>query len=127
MDARSSVFYVAGASSALAQLVRGQLDALGLSYERAADRTLGMISRATLHRLADGKHRGGLKPTTLAGLALALEVDESLIRSLLPERVDFIRPFVLPPRASQLTAHQRRLVLDYIDRLLVKGSAEHGG
>ena len=105
----------------LGALVRQRLRELGLSYEAAAARSSGLVSHGTLHQLASGAHGGRLREGTIQGVALALDLPQSTVRAALPRDVEPRRkPFVLPPRADQLDARQRRRVLDYVDRLLTK-------
>ncbi len=104
----------------LQDLVRARLAVLGLSYERAALRSGGLVSHGTLHRLANGTHQGRLRAATVRGVAFALGVDEAEIRRWVPGRPALETPFTLPPRASELDFGDRRLVVDYVDRLLRK-------
>src|SRR5665213_2520870 len=107
----------------LGALVRQRLRELGLSYEAAAARSSGLVSHGTLHQLAFGAHGGRVREGTIQGVALALDLPQSTVRAALPEDVEpRRRPFLLPPRADQLDARQRRRVLDYVDRLLAKRS-----
>jgi hypothetical protein len=100
-------------------LVRARLAELGLSYEGAAARSSGLVSHGTLHKLAAGLHKGRLREGTIQGVALALDVPQSTVRRAIPVAVEPREgPFVLPPRAAQLTPRDRRRVLDYVDRLL---------
>jgi hypothetical protein len=102
-------------------LVRARLVELGLSYEGAAARSSKLVSHGTLHKLAAGRHQGRLREGTIQGVALALDLPQSTVRGAIPAAVEpHERPFVLPPRAAQLTSRDRRRVLDYIDRLLAK-------
>lgn len=113
-------------NDALADLVRRRLGELGLSYEQAAEQTFGLLSRASLHRMAAGKHQGFLRERAVKGLVLALQVDEAEVRRVVPPSPTYDGiPFTLPPRASQLTKAERRLILDHIDRLLARHQ-EHG-
>ncbi len=100
-------------------LVRARLAELGLSYEGAAARSSGLVSHGTLHKLAAGRHKGRLREGTIQGVALALDLPQSTVRQTIPVAVaPRERPFVLPPRAAQLSPRERRRVLDYMDRLL---------
>ncbi|MGH3261245.1 MAG: hypothetical protein ACRDNS_04530, partial [Trebonia sp.] len=113
------------AAGELHALVRSRLGELGLSYEAAAARSSGLVSHGTLHRLAVGLHHGRLRERTIRGVALALDVPQSTVRQALPADVARReRPFVLPPRADRLDARERRLVLDYVDRLIAKRRRE---
>ena len=110
-------------AGSLQMLVGKRIRELGLSYEGAAARSAGLVSHGTLHRLAVGLHQGRLREGTLQGVALALDLPQSVVRDALPLP---LQPrdgrFVLPPRADQLSKRDRKLILDHVDRLLAKGS-----
>ncbi len=113
------------AAGGLQALVRQRLGECGLSYEAAAARSSGLVSHGTLHRLAVGLHRGRLREGTIQGVALALDLPQSTVRETLPARIERqAGPFLLPPRADELDAHERRRVLDYIDRLIARRRTE---
>jgi hypothetical protein len=111
-------------STQLSRLVAERLRELHLSYEAAEAQAGRLVSHGTLHRLAAGLHRGALRENTIRGVALALDLPQSTVRAALPRKMEHpTRPFVLPPRADQLDAAERRLVLDHIDRLIAKRRA----
>jgi hypothetical protein len=106
-------------SNDLQRLVSERMAELGLSYRRAAAKSGGKVSHGTLNTIATGRHSWRVDDSTIEGIALALDVDESVVRAAVgraqraPET-----EFVLPRRANRLSAQERRAVLSMVDALL---------
>lgn len=62
-------------------LVSDRLEALGLSYREAANRSQGLLSHSTFSRLRSPERWAGrVTGRTISGLALALDLPESRVR-----------------------------------------------
>lgn len=103
----------------LQHLVAQRMAELGLSYRRAAARSDGLVSHATLNSIVAGRHTFRLDPQTVVGIAKALNVTEARVRRA--AKIAETAPpteFVLPARAHLLTARDRQAVLGVIEALL---------
>lgn len=102
----------------LATLVADARSSKGLSVRDVADRSGGALSSTTVHEIEKGvrTHPG---PTVLRGLAKGLGVPLRDVRAAAGHTgaVPAGR-FVLPDRADELTAKERRLVVGLVDALL---------
>jgi hypothetical protein len=90
---------------------------LELSFRKAAARSGGLVSHATLNEVALGRHGGKFNDETLRGIALALDVSQSAVW----EAAGAPQPateFRLPRKANRLTAAQRKTVLNMVEMLL---------
>jgi transcriptional regulator with XRE-family HTH domain len=99
---------------------------LGLSYRRAAAQSGGKVSHGTLNTIATGRHSWRVDDSTIAGIALALDVPEDVVRAAVgrAQRAPDTE-FVLPKRASRLSAQERRAVLSMVDALLTAAEKSH--
>lgn len=106
----------------LQELVIGRLAELDLSYRRAAERTNGLCSYATLNHIALGRQAAdGVTARTAKGLSLALDVPLSLVQQAISDSTDAAKAaveFRLPKKAEKLTPKQRKAVLAFVNALL---------
>lgn len=103
--------------SPLQKLVSSRLDELGLSTRAAADRTNGLISHTTIHRVATGESPGPWSQKTLRGLSLALDLPLSEIEKAADVPVAGTK-FRVPDEWDRLTSAERAAVTSMVNALL---------
>lgn len=108
-------------NSDLATLVREARSAREMSIRDVVRASGSVMSSSTVHAIEQGQ-RTTVGPEILTGLSKALGIPMTQMRAAQGRhgRVPS-QPFVLPPRASELTARQRRVVLEMVDVLLDAG------
>ncbi len=89
-----------------------------MSVRDVANASGGGLTSTTVHDIETGK-RARVGPKVLGGLSKALGIPLSQLRAAQGHtgRVPS-QPFVLPDRANELTARQRRVVVEMVDVLL---------
>jgi hypothetical protein len=91
---------------------------LDLSFRRAAARSGGLVSHATLNNIVLGRHSGHFDDETLRGVALALDLAQSKVREAAGEDRQTPSEFRLPKKANRLTPAERAAILKMVDALL---------
>lgn len=101
----------------LAELVSARRHELGLSLRQAAERSGGLISHGHLGGIESDAVQRTPSDRVLRGISAALDIPITELRRAagVPPRQT---PFTLPDRARQLSAKERRLVLQLVDALL---------
>lgn len=103
----------------LAQLLKGRLEELQLSYRAAAERSRGMISHGTISAIVNGKHGGKISEQTIDGLVLALGLSRTAIeRAAGIYRERPAEPFRLPEELNRLNRKERALLIELGNALL---------
>lgn len=102
----------------LAALVKQARKDRDMSVRDVAAASGGVISSTTVHDIETGR-RGSVGPQVLGGLSKALGLPLSQLRAAQGHTGKVpSQPFVLPARANELTARQRRVVTEMVDLLL---------
>jgi hypothetical protein len=108
----------------LQTLVSERMAELDLTYRRAAAKSGGKVSHATLNSIVTGKHSWRLDESTVEGIALALDVSVEQVREASGQAATSTATrFELPPRADRLGAKERKAVLAMVDALLTAAAA----
>jgi hypothetical protein len=102
----------------LQELVVGRMADLNLSFRKAAERSGGRVSAATLNAIALGRHGGNLDGEVSEGIALALGVKSAAVRRAADEGSAGGAEFVLPRKAAKLSPKERKAILLMVDALL---------
>lgn len=109
------------AMTPLQELIVNRMNELDLSFRAAEQRSMAggrpLVSRATLNKIALGRHRGVFDDDTLHGIALALDLSQSVVRAAAGEPAGQTE-FRLPKKANRLTAGERAAILKMVDALL---------
>lgn len=112
-------------SNDIQQLVRDRMKELDLSYRQAAAKSNGLVSHGTLNAIATGRHSFRISASTVDGIALALDLEPAVIEQAVGRAARAsLEVFVLPERASKLSAQERRAIVAMMDALLT--AAESG-
>jgi len=103
----------------LQKLVADRLAELDLSYRRAAARSGGLVSHATLNQLVLGRETvTGKSHKTLQGIALAIDLPLSVVAEAAGQTPKEPTEFRLPKKANKLSPKQRRAILAMVNALL---------
>lgn len=113
----------------LQKLVTDRLAELNRSYRQAAEESNGLVSHATINHIALGRTSWQRLPDkTLRGLALALDVPYSRVKTAWDESKNVPETtFILPKSAEQLTPKQRKAVLAFVSALLEENKLDGNG
>lgn len=106
----------------LQRLILDRLAELDRSYRAAAAKSRGLVSHATLNAIATGRHSGNIGEDVLTGIAAALDLPVSVVVKAAGQPSSGLVEFRLPKRANQLTAAERKTVMNLVNALL-----EHHG
>lgn len=112
--------------NSLQKLVLDRMAELDLSFRRAADKSGGMVSSATLNKIAVGKPVGRITDEVLQGVSLALDVPLSKVRTAAGEAATQPTEFRLPKKANKLSAKERKTVLSMVDAFLAAHESKAG-
>ncbi len=106
------------------ELVRAALERKELSIRDAAARTEGAVSHSQIARILRGES-ARIRPQTLTALSRALQIPIGTLRLANGAHNGRVpTPFVLPPRADELSVAERRVIVNMISALL---AAHDGG
>ncbi len=100
------------------RLIVNRLAELDLSYRRAAAKSSGLISSATLNAIATGRRAGLPNESTMKGIALALDLPVAKVRETFGLSGGEVVEFRLPKQANHLTPAERKAVLAMVNALL---------
>lgn len=110
----------------LQELVLNRMSELDLSFREAAAKTGGIMSHATLNKVALGLHSGNYAEDTLRGIALALDLPQSEVRKAAGLPPTAPSEFRLPAKANKLGPKDRKAILMMVEALLDEGEDRTG-
>lgn len=102
----------------LQTLIVDRIAELDLSFRRAAAKSEGLVSPATLNAIAVGRRPGMPNESTMKGIALALDLPVSKVREAVGLSDGAVTEFKLPKSANHLTQPERKAVLSIINAFL---------